>query len=558
MPVRDGGALSVSTKLAVLQLIVVVAACGFFFFYSLGALGLLGADEPRYAQIGREMLERHDWVVPTLNGTPWLEKPVLLYWMEMLAYREYGMHDWVARVPSALLGSVLVIAIFFFMRRFRPGSELDAALITASMAGVLAFARGASTDMPVSAPLCMALLAWWAWNETEKKSWLAVFYALLALGALAKGPVAPAFAVLIIAAYAVLRRDGKIFFRTIWWPGFGLFLALALPWYIAVQNKVPQFFHVFFVEHNLERFGTNLYRHTQPLWYYIPVFVLASMPWVAIELPALGIAIRDLVAKVRSAGEDAEPDAADDNLVHFLILWTLIPVIFFSISRSKLPGYILPAIPPAGILTAAFLHRLQKVPRLMLMLHSLVCGAILGGALLTPWLMFKLPVPDATRNIVIMSAGLTAISVLAIVRWKGIQVLRFATMLPLVLAITFLLHPAVANLVNQKQSARPIADRLSELGVGAQPVVVLEVRREVDYGLNFYRNQRPLHYEQDGVPGGAHVVVTRQGNGDAIRALAGGRETTSLGVFAPQRLEFFAVAARPDQQEEKPDDKPQK
>jgi hypothetical protein len=183
------------------------------------------------------------------------------------------------------------------------------------------------------------------------------------------------------------------------------------------------------------------------------------------------------------------------------------------------------------------------MPRLMLMLHSLVCGAILGGALLTPWLMYKLPVPTATRNIVIFSAGLAAISVLAIIRWRGIQVVRFATLLPMVLAMTFLLYPVVANLVGQKQSARPVDARLRELGVATQPLVVLEVKREVDYGLNFYRNQRPLHYDQDGVPGGAHVVVTRQGNGDAVRALAG-REATSSGVFAPQHLEFFAVAAR--------------
>src|SRR6267154_2714941 len=96
----------------------------------------VGADEPRYAQIGREMLARHDWVTPVLNGKPWLEKPVLLYWNEMVSYSLFGVEDWAARVPSALYATGLVFAIFFFMRRFRPGAEMDAGLIAASLAAV--------------------------------------------------------------------------------------------------------------------------------------------------------------------------------------------------------------------------------------------------------------------------------------------------------------------------------------------------------------------------------------------------------------------------------------
>jgi 4-amino-4-deoxy-L-arabinose transferase-like glycosyltransferase len=545
MPLREGGALRVSTKLMILQLIVVAGVCAFLFFFGLGSLGLLGADEPRYAQIGREMLQRHDWVVPTLNGAPWLEKPVLLYWMEMISYRLYGVHDWAARIPSAMFASGLVLAIYFFMRRFRSGSEMDAALITASMAGVLGFARGASTDMPISAPLCVAMLAWWAWNETERKMWLGAFYALLGLGALAKGPVAPAFAVLIVGTYAVLQREGKIFFRSLWTPGFALFAAITLPWYIAVQNRVPQFFHTFFIEHNLERFGTNLYRHAQPFWYYIPVFLLAVMPWTVLAVPAMAAAVRDLIKRIRNAGEDEAPQLApaaqDDGLVIFLVLWILIPIVFFSISRSKLPGYILPAVPPAGILTAAYLQRLKKVPRPMLMLHSLVCGGILAAALLVPWLMLKQPVPPATRNIIVVSAGVIAIVVLLLVRWRGLQGLHFVTVLPVVLGITFLLHPSVASLIDQVQSARPVDARLRQLGAGDGPILALDVKREVVYGLNFYRNQPILRYE-DGIPTDQHVLVTRQGNGDAVHALLGDRQVSSLGVFAPQRLEFFQVA----------------
>ena len=263
-------------KLLAVQLVLVFGVCFFFFFFGLGAFGLLGADEPRYAQIAREMLARHDWIVPTLNGAPWLEKPVLLYWKMMGSYSLFGVSDWAARIPAAAQAMALVVGIFFFMRRFRFASELDAAMIAASSAGMIGFGRGASTDMLVSAPFALAMMCWWTWRQTSKKLWLMLFYALLAFGALAKGPVAPALAVLVVGAYAALHRDGKIFLRTLSIPGFVLFFVIVLPWYLAVQHYVPQFFRVFFIEHNLERFGTNLYQHSQPFWYYIPVFVLCD------------------------------------------------------------------------------------------------------------------------------------------------------------------------------------------------------------------------------------------------------------------------------------------
>src|SRR5271156_5340985 len=114
------------------DVLLLAAFCGFLFFYGLGAFGLLGADEPRYAQVAREMLDRSDWVTHTLQGKPWLEKPVLYYWQEILSFRVLGVADRAARVPAALDAALLIAAIYFFLRRFRPGGELDGALITAS------------------------------------------------------------------------------------------------------------------------------------------------------------------------------------------------------------------------------------------------------------------------------------------------------------------------------------------------------------------------------------------------------------------------------------------
>src|SRR5256885_13068026 len=112
-------------KLLAVQLALVVGVCFFFFFFGLGAFGLTGADEPRYAQVAREMLARHDWIAPTLGGTAWLEKPPLYYWQAMVAYRIFGVSDWAARLPSAFDALLLVLAVYWFLRRFRLGVELD-------------------------------------------------------------------------------------------------------------------------------------------------------------------------------------------------------------------------------------------------------------------------------------------------------------------------------------------------------------------------------------------------------------------------------------------------
>lgn len=542
------------TKLLVLQLVLVLAICAFFFFFGLGAFGLVGADEPRYAQIGREMLVRHDWIVPTLNGQPWLEKPVLLYWREMVAYNIFGVHDWAARIPAAANAAALVIVILFFMRRFRSGSELGAAIIAASSAAIIGFARGASTDMLLASPFCVAMLAWWAWHETGRKLWLGIFYALLAIGALAKGPVSPVLAVLIVGAYAWLRRDGKIFLRSLWLPGFAIFFAIVLPWYVAVQIKVPQFFRVFFLQHNLERFGTNLYQHSQPFWYYIPVFLLAVLPWTVFTLPALWDALRNGWAILRSRREEGADDSAEDWLVQFLLIWILVPVIFFSISRSKLPGYILPAIPAAAMLTAAYLHRAQTVGRIKLMLHSLVCGALVAGALAAPWFMLKAQVPQATWTWIAIASGITAIAVLLVVRYRGARTLHFITLVPLVMGLVFLLryaaipesnsYPFHGLIVDLTQSARPVEAELRRLGVGSAPIAIFNVRhqRELEYGLNFYRNHPIRLYERDGVPAEEHVVIAKSGSLAAIQALAEPRKVTAIGAFSPQQLEFFRIS----------------
>src|SRR5512146_805943 len=281
----------------VAEIVTLAAFCAFLLFFGLGAFGLVGADEPRYAQIAREMLARHDWVVPVLNGKPWLEKPVLFYWQAMLSSSIFGVRVWAARLPNACNATAIVFAIYLFVRRFRRGFQFDAALIAASMVAVIGFARAASTDMPLMATFTIAMVAWTTWYATERKRWLALFYVFMAFGMLAKGPVAPFLAALIVVPFALIRRDLSILWRTLWLRGILLFVAIALPWYIAVQARVPEFFRVFILEHNLARYGSNLYRHHQPFWYYIPVILVALLPWTVLAITGLIESVRRRFAR---------------------------------------------------------------------------------------------------------------------------------------------------------------------------------------------------------------------------------------------------------------------
>src|ERR1700756_2482383 len=315
------------------EFVILSAVTTFLLLYGLvpvfggDQLGLVGADEPRYAQIAREMLTAHSeachavnakmvprslrpedirasfhciaggTVTPILYGQPWLEKPALYYWRAMSFFKEFGVSDWTARLPSSSATFALIILIFLHMRRFRPGGHLDAALITVSCVAIVSFARGASTDMQLAAPFCIGMLGWYAWEENGKKFWLFDLYFFGAAATLAKGPVAPFLALGIILLFLGLRREWSALRRTIWWPGVLMYLVMVLPWYIAVQRENPTFIQQFIVEHNLKRFATNLYEHRQPAWYYLAVLLVGLMPWTVIAIRALVAAISDSVAE---------------------------------------------------------------------------------------------------------------------------------------------------------------------------------------------------------------------------------------------------------------------
>jgi len=521
--------------------LILLGFCAYLFFFGLGNFGLLGADEPRYAQVAREMLARHDWITPTLGGQPWLEKPVLYYWQAMLSYSLFGVSDWAARVPSAVDATLMVLGIYLFLRRFRPGFHLDGALMTAAMAGTIGFARAASTDMPLAAAFTLGLLSWMAWCESSKRAYLWLFYFFVAFGTLAKGPIAPFLAAVIIGIFAAAKGDFKIVVRTLSIPGIAIYCVVALPWYIAAQLRNPDFFRVFFLQHNLQRFGTNLYHHKEPFWYFLPVALVGLLPWTVFALAAMVETIRAWWAEKRSL------PAGEDGLNVFLLIWLLVPVVFFSISQSKLPGYILPALPAGTLLLSEYVRRHASNddhPQLLLTVaHCLVSGVVLAAALMLQYLVLQHQFMSGRAAVI---SGVLALAVAIGMVWTlrsryGFRALRFVTLVPVVLAVAAILRIG-APALDAKLSARPLAEELSAVDKQALPLGVFKVSRENEFGLAFYRNQVISRYEWGQIPPGEHLVVGSTGSQSAIARHVPGRRVSYLGSFKPQGLDYFWVA----------------
>ena len=546
-------------------------------------LGLVGADEPRYAQIAHEMLVRFDsantiksrlsaCVTPYLYGRPWLEKPALYYWRAMFVFQDFGVHDWAARLPSATFAFIMVALIYLHMRRFRPGGHLDAALITVACAGIIGFARGASTDMQMAAPLAIGLLGWYAWYETDSKFWLFDIYFFTGVATLAKGPVAPFLAIAIVAAFAFLRREWSLLRRSFWWPGVLLYFAMVLPWFIAVQHQNPTFFREFFLEHNLERFASDRFQHQQPFWYYLVVVVLAVMPWTVIAVRALidGLATSAREWRTRHFSRcqpcNGQPG---DAFPEFLVVWALIPIVFFSFSQSKLPGYILPSIPPITILTGDYLFRRRQLGlnRWVLVGHAGLCGVMTLFAFLLPWFVAhgrETPPVHALVVALLASCGAASL-ILVVVKGFGVGQLRLVTTGVVMVLVLFLYGvgpffgiPAIGqtkkviHLLDDAYSARPLAERLAGSAPPDETVAVFLVRPQTEYGLSFYRNREVVNYKESGVPDEQHLLVARvtgRGGVDlhtqaALEEYLEGRPYEQLFSWPEQGLVVYRVGSR--------------
>jgi len=316
-------------------------------FFRLGSLPLSGADEPRYARIAQEMQQQGRWITPTLEGKPWLEKPPLYYWITIPIYAVLGHSETTARLGTAAFALLTVLAVFWMAARlWSPLAGFLSAVILLTSFGFAGYGRSASMDMLLTACLTVALsVLAVAAARRDLASWkLWPAYVSLGLAILAKGPVALALAAgIAILFWCFDERGGSL---RLWHPVSGLIIAAAvsLPWYwLAFRQNGFSFISIFFINHNVARFVSDIHHHSQPFYYYVPVLLGMLFPWSG-WLPVL---VRDSPMEVLRRWKNWSPPTL------FLICWIVFPLVFFSFSVSKLAGYILPVLPPLAVLLGA-------------------------------------------------------------------------------------------------------------------------------------------------------------------------------------------------------------
>jgi 4-amino-4-deoxy-L-arabinose transferase-like glycosyltransferase len=348
-----------------------------FYFYGLGHLPFVGPDEPRYAQVAREMFLRRDLITPTLGGHTWFEKPVLLYWMMIASFKLFGVTEWSARLPSAISGVLTVAAVFVVGRRLEvvkdeenklQGYAFWSALAAATTIGIVVFSRAVSFDIILTMTTTWALAFYilynlWETSEASEKprGWLlAGFYIFIGLSLLAKGLVGIVIPVGVIGLYHIFQRrlPGRKTFISLFW-GFPLALTVAGIWYAPVIWRHGWLFiDQFFIQHHFARYVSNKYHHSQPVYFYLLVLPLITLPWTAFLINGL-LQFKSWLGQTGSAPADRATQNSS-RLMTFALGWFIFPLVFFSFSGSKLPGYILPMLPAAALMVGGQLRGLRS------------------------------------------------------------------------------------------------------------------------------------------------------------------------------------------------------
>jgi len=328
---------------------ILFAAAIFVLFYQLGAAPLMEPDEGRNAEKAREILLLQDWVIPHENFHPVLDKPIFFYWLVALSYKLFGVSEWAARLPAALAALGCVLLLDNFVRRhWGKWQALWSGLILLTSVEFFFLARVVIFDMPLTFFLTLALCAFYEASHCEEIKYRRVLCLLLygALGAatLIKGLIGIVIPGLVIFFYLLLSRQWSVLRRIHLLPGILLFLAIALPWYLQAEARHEGYLRYYFWEEHFGRFSSNDFERNQPWYYFIPVGLIGFLPWTLL--------IPSFIRKRRRT-------TFDDKTL-FMVLWVVLPFLFFSASKSKLPHYILPIFPPLAVLTAVQLVHLYR------------------------------------------------------------------------------------------------------------------------------------------------------------------------------------------------------
>ena len=426
-------------------LAVLLAVAGATFFLGLGHLALIGPDEPRYAEVAREMFVSGDYVSPRLCNCLWFEKPVLYYWGAAAAYHLFSVGEFAARFPSALASTAMMILFFgVFRRLFTLSFAFIVSLVLITCGIIIGYARAATPDMSMAACMSFALIAGYLFADATGRArfgYLALCSAATGLAVIAKGLAGIVLVGAVLFAYLLVTRQLRRVRWHEWITGAAIFLAVASIWYLPVMLRHGSYFiNDFFIDHHFKRYAVDKFGHPQPVYFYLFVSLAGILPWTFYIVPALG-RLRGL----RPRGNRL------DSLLTLAWLWLMIPLIFFSFSKSKLPGYILPVFPALAIIVGAEVHRAWagEKARFLKSAGWMTCGLLLALGIGVSIYLGRETAPTGILSPLLIAAPLAcaALAALAFARGRRIALVAGApaVVVMIIIGAVVLLMPKMSE-----------------------------------------------------------------------------------------------------------------
>ena len=487
------------------------------YFSHLGVIGFVGPDEPRYAWIARDMAETGEWITPRLYGKPWFEKPPLLYWGGAIFFKILGPgHPEVAaRLPSAISALLATLALAWLAwRTYGEECARWLLLLLPTCVGMIGFSRAAATDMPFTGMLTIAMVcATVALGLVENENtpilprtpWpaLLLFGFFLGLAVLAKGPAAIILSGGAALLWAIFTNRWHDAFRLLHPAAIIAFCVTALPWYILCAQRNPDFFRIFIIEHNFKRYLTPEFQHVQPFWYYVPILLIAFVPWSLLLLVAAGKGVSRFYRTHRIS-----------PLASLFVSWIVFSLLFFSASKSKLPGYILPTVPAIGLLFSRILSAGTLLRRRTAGFTLALSGVFFLCA--SAYLQLQLrslirihPHPiqfDQVLTALVLAFMFSVITLCAGASFwlRANSVTDFLLRAASVLALAFLIESSPVIVLRTQKillSGKTLAIAGSQLPPGAQ-FRVIGFRRDFRYALSFYLHREIFDWRESPIRNG--------------------------------------------------------
>ncbi len=479
--------------------ILIVATLYVCYFSHLGAIGFVGPDEPRYAWIARDMVETGDWITPRLYGNPWFEKPPLFYWGAAVCFKLFGVSEAAARLPSAVSALLATLTLAWLaLRLYGAETARWLLLLLPTTVGMIGFSHAAATDMPFSATLtvamvCAAVVLGLVRNENTpilpRTPWLALilFGFFLGLAALAKGPAAIILSGGAIFFWALFTKRWPDAFRLFHPVAIASFCLTALPWYILCAHRNTDFFRIFIIEHNFKRYLTPEFQHIQPFWFYLPVLLVAFLPWTAAML----------WTAIEGSARIAESKRLSPHTL-FLFSWSGFVVLLFTFSQSKLPGYVLPSIPAICLIVTRACVAMASAYRKSFRFIIITAAVILF--LLFALVRVAMPhISRANERFGVMASLVVALMGAANI-FLGIfypscsanglrKILAASSVVPVLFAVA-LADGLLSSYFLWDPSGRSLSEEIRHTGIPPEELLVRSMSRGQRYSLSFY-----VHHE---------------------------------------------------------------